>query len=173
MAKQAYTYQAADDLIRKWLGASILIATNSPSTTSLSPNAKPVNPSLYSKIKFGGLKGSNPLNDKINPSLLSDIDKAAKLAGVIVNVTTAITGHKNAGRHPSGNAVDIAIVNGKGWFNKSSAQRNGIYNEIILFVDKLKEMGYVLNNEYGNDKAVLTFDFPGHENHIHVSRKSA
>lgn len=133
-----------------------------------------VNTSLYKNTDFrdGVVGKSTPSKDKINPSLLSDIEKAAKAANVKVSVTTAVTGHKNSGRHPKGNAVDIAMVNGKGFGSMSVAKSNGIYDDINRFVDELVKMGYKKNSESGNDKAVLTFGFPGHDNHIHVSRNS-
>jgi hypothetical protein len=33
-------------------------------------------------------------------------------------------------------------------------------------------MGYKVNSERGNDKAVLWFGFPNHHHHVHISRKS-
>lgn len=133
-----------------------------------------VNKSLYHNTDFKDkvVGSSTPSKDKINPSLLADVDKAAKAAGVQVSVTTAVTGHRNSGRHPLGNAVDIAMVNGKGFSSLSIAKSNGIYDDINKFVDELIKMGYKKNSESGNDKAVLTFGFPGHDNHIHVSRNS-
>lgn len=133
-----------------------------------------VNKSLYHNTDFrdGVVGKSTPSKDKINPSLLADVEKAAKAANVKVSVTTAVTGHKNSGRHPKGNAVDIAMVNGKGFGSMSVAKSNGIYDDINRFVDELVKMGYKKNSESGNDKAVLTFGFPGHDNHVHVSRNS-
>ena len=133
-----------------------------------------VNTSLYQNTDFKDrvVGSSTPSKDKINPSLLAYIDKAAKAAGVKVSVTTAVTGHKNSGRHPKGNAVDIAMVNGKGFSSLSAAKSNGIYDAINKFVSELISMGYTKNSESGNDKAVLTFGFPGHDNHVHVSRNS-
>jgi hypothetical protein len=133
-----------------------------------------VNSSLYQNTDFKDrvVGSSTPSKDKINPSLLADVDKAAKAAGVKVSVTTAVTGHRNSGRHPKGNAVDIAMVNGKGFSSLSAAKSNGIYDAINKFVNELVKMGYVKNSESGNDKAVLTFGFPNHDNHVHVSRNS-
>ena len=133
-----------------------------------------VNKSLYQNTDFrdGVVGKSTPSKDKINPSLLADVEKAAKASNVKVSVTTAVSGHRNSGRHPKGNAVDIAMVNGKGFGSKSEAIRNGIYDDINRFVDELVKMGYKKNSESGNDKAVLTFGFPNHDNHVHVSRNS-
>ena len=133
-----------------------------------------VNKSLYRNTDFrdGVVGSSTPSKDKINPSLLADVEKAAKAANVKVSITTAVTGHKNRGRHPKGNAVDIAMVNGKGFPSLSAAKSNGIYDDINRFVDELVKMGYKKNSESGNDKAVLTFGFPDHDNHVHVSRNS-
>ena len=133
-----------------------------------------VNQSLYPNIKFKDkmVGNSTPTKDKINPSLLADIQKAAKIANVGPIITTAVSGHKNSGRHPSGNAVDIAMFRDKGFSSESDAKAKGIYQDIVNFVNALVSMGYVKNQESNNDKAVLTFGFPAHNDHIHVSRKS-
>ena len=73
----------------------------------------------YNNIEFKNIGLGNPASDNINTSLLQDIQTAAKSAGVNVSVTTAISGHgdktksNNTSRHTSGNAVDIAMINGK------------------------------------------------------------
>ena len=133
-----------------------------------------VDPSIYSNTDFKPfvVGDSNPLADKINPSLLKDIDAAAKKAGIDVSVTTAVTGHRKGSRHETGHAVDIAMVNDKGFKSEKDAQNKGIYDGMMRFVRELEYMGYIKNSESGNDKAVLTFGFPGHHHHIHVSRKS-
>lgn len=126
-------------------------------------------------VKFGDnvVGSATPSKDKINQALLNDVSAAAKSAGVEVTITTAVTGHKKGSRHEVGNAVDIAVVNGYGFSGGvEAAKKNKIYDSILKFVSALQSMGYVKNSERGNDKAVLTFGFPGHENHIHVSRKS-
>lgn len=126
-------------------------------------------------VNFGDniVGSSTPSKDKIKKELLNDVSTAAKNAGVEVTITTAVTGHKKGSRHEVGNAVDIAMVNGKGFSGgESEAKKNGIYEPIQNFVEELVSMGYKKNSESGNDKAVLTFGFKGHDNHIHVSRKS-
>jgi len=133
-----------------------------------------VDPSLYTSTDFKPyvVGNSNPLADKINPSLLKDVDAAARKAGVKVSITTAVSGHGTGSRHETGHAVDIAMVNGSGYSGEKDAQKKGIYNDIMRFVSALENMGYIKNSESGNDKAVLTFGFPGHHHHVHVSRKS-
>ncbi len=133
-----------------------------------------VDPSIYSNTDFKPfvVGDSNPLADKINPSLLKDVDIAAKKAGIDVSITTAVSGHGKGSRHETGHAVDIAMVNGKGFQSEKDAQKKGIYDGMMRFVRELENMGYTKNSESGNDKAVLTFGFPGHHHHIHVSRKS-
>ena len=134
-----------------------------------------VNPSLYKNTDFKDkvVGSSTPTKDLINPSLLADVDKAATQAGIKVSVTTAVSGHDKGSRHEQGNAVDIAMVNGKGFSGgEQQAKSLGIYDGIMKFVNELVNMGYIKNQESGNDKAVLTFGFPGHDNHIHISRKS-
>ena len=133
-----------------------------------------VNPLLYSNTKFEDyvVGSSAPSKDKINPSLLSDINKAAKSANINVSITTAVSGHDRGSRHEVGNAVDIAKINGIGILSLENAKKMGIYDKINNFVNELVKMGYVKNSESGNDKAVLTFGFKGHDNHVHVSRNS-
>ena len=47
---------------------------------------------VYDNVDFkdGVVKGSYPSRDTINVALLQDIEKAAKIAGVQVDITTAI-----------------------------------------------------------------------------------
>lgn len=120
----------------------------------------------------GIVGNSRPSNDDINPALLVDVSKAAKAAGVDVTITTAVSGHGPGTRHGDGNAVDIAVINGFGYSGESSAKKNGIYDDIMRFVQELEYLGYKKNSESGNDKAVLTFGVKNHHHHVHVSRKS-
>jgi len=140
----------------------------------LNESPQPVNQSLYTSVNFrDGVVGSSyPSRDKINPSLLLDIETAAKRAGVTASVTTAVSGHKYGTRHETGNEVDIAMFNGQGYASKDDAVKRGIYKGIYDFIQQLISMGYVYNVESGNDKAILSFGFEGHENHVHVSRNS-
>jgi hypothetical protein len=119
----------------------------------------------YSNVDFKSLKGSNPLKDNINVSLLQDVQTAAKNANLKVDITTAVSGHDSGTRHESGNAVDIAIINGKAVSLNNRADADKLVNELI-------KLGYTKNVESGNDKAVLTFGVKGHDNHVHVSKKS-
>lgn len=129
---------------------------------------------IYDNVNFKDfvVGNSSPSKDRINTALLSDIEVAAKNAGVQVDITTAVSGHGektssgNKSRHPSGNAVDIAIINGK----SVSPTNKNIVNK---FVDELIKLGYVKNSESGNPKAVLTFGMPGHDNHIHISNTTS
>lgn len=112
---------------------------------------------------------SDTSGDKVNEALLNDICKAAKNAQVRVTITTAISGHAaetasgNASRHPAGNAVDISLINETPV--KTPSNRDNVDN----FVNQLEILGYTKNSESGNPKSVLTFGFPGHDNHVHVS----
>ena len=134
-----------------------------------------VNPKLYTNITFndGVVSDSSPSKDNINPSLLDDINSAARRAGVTVGITTAVSGHKHGTRHESGNAVDISMFNGKGFSNQQDAHTKGIAQGIYDFVIKLTSMGYDYNLESANDKSVLSFEFGGHDNHVHVSRTTS
>jgi len=150
-------------------------------------------PSLWSKVKShlfnrkasGGstiefsAHAQKDLNDSLlNPNLIDDIKKAAEAAGVTVKISTAKTGHKtntssgHRSRHADGLAVDISEINGLNWNSKQHAIQLGAYEPAEAFADELVKLGYTKNNEYGNDKAILTFGFKDHDNHIHVSRKS-
>lgn len=140
------------------------------------PFSNRIKPSGYQNVTWGdGIVGdSRPSRDlNLNPSLLKDIETAAVEAGVDVTITTAISGHRTGTRHnPAGNAIDIAVVNGYGYSSQQDAKRKGIYDAIMDFVRALQDLGYKKNRESGNDKAVLTFGFPNHHHHIHVSRRS-
>jgi len=86
------------------------------SFASVSNNYPVVNINAYPNVTFQDSSLGNPTSDKINPNLLSDISKAAQIAGLNVVVTTAVSGHNygtrsgNISRHGAGNAVDISII---------------------------------------------------------------
>lgn len=129
----------------------------------------------YSNVEFKDnvVGNSTPSKDNINLSLLSDIQSAAKKANVLVSVTTAVSGHRRGSRHQTGDAVDIAMINGKGWSDENAAKTKGIYENIERFVNELKNLGYSVNvRESGNPKVVLWFGYKNHNNHVHVSNKS-
>jgi hypothetical protein len=107
---------------------------------------------------------STPSKDNINTALLQDIQTAAKSAGLKVDITTAVSGHDTGTRHESGNAVDIAMINGRAVSTSNRADADKLVGVLV-------QMGYKKNVESGNEKAVLTFGFPGHNNHVHVSNK--
>jgi hypothetical protein len=117
----------------------------------------------YDNVDFKNIGHGNPSSDNINTALLQDIQTAAKNAGLKVDITTAVSGHVSLpSRHPSGNAVDIAVINGK---SVSPSNRE----DADKLVDELVKMGYVKNKERGNPKSVLTFGFKNHDDHVHVS----
>ena len=118
--------------------------------------------------------------DKVNSALLADINKAAELSGVIPTITTASTGHPDQGtnksRHGKFTAVDIAILDGSG-ANGATNSSNGSsrFRELgNRLKDALVSLGYRLNSEKGNEKAVLWQTNIGgnHYNHLHVSNNS-
>lgn len=120
--------------------------------------------------------------DKINRALLQDINTAAKNAGVIAVITTAVSGHSDKtisgtrSRHPDSNAVDISIISGeKAQGASSNNPGNPKFKELgDKLVDELIKLGYSLNVESGNDKAVFWQTDKGgnHYNHVHVSNKT-
>jgi hypothetical protein len=123
---------------------------------------------VYSNVDFKDrvVGSSTPSKDNINVSLLQDIQTAAKNANVKVDITTAVSGHKPGTRHETGNAVDIAVINGK-------AVRPSNREDADKLVRELVKLGYSKNvPESGNDKVVLTFGMKDHDNHVHVSKKS-
>lgn len=122
---------------------------------------------IYDNVNFkdGVVGGSSPSKDNINLSLLQDVQTAAKNANLKVDITTAVSGHDSGTRHESGNAIDIAIINGKSVSSSNRGDADKLVGELI-------KLGYVKNQESGNDKAVLTFGVKGHDNHVHVSKKS-
>jgi hypothetical protein len=130
--------------------------------------------SLYSNIKWEGAASS----DKINSSLLAEINAAANAADIVVTISTANTGHRtntssgNISRHKTGEAVDISKINGVGWSSKQDAESKNILSQIESFVKKLSNAGYKVNSESGNIKSVLYFGFPQHNDHIHVSSQA-
>ena len=124
-------------------------------------------------------KAQKDLDDNlINPNLIDDLKKAAEAAGVTIKVGTAKTGHDTyaksgkRSRHADGLAVDIIEVNGLNWNTKDHAIRIGAYEPLQAFTAELQNLGYTLNNEYNIDKAILTFGFKDHSDHMHVSRRS-
>ena len=127
-----------------------------------------LNSTSYSNVKFDR---DDTQYDMVSGDLLNDLQKAAISSGVIVTITSAQSGHKtytkgssNISRHTSGSAVDISLINGKPVLtNKEDTNK---------FVNALSNLGYVVNQERGNQKAVLTYGFPGHDNHVHVSNNA-
>jgi hypothetical protein len=118
---------------------------------------------IYPNINFKDrvVGNSTPSTDNINTTLLQDIQKAAQSAGLMVDVTTAVSGHDKGTRHESGNAVDIAMINNKAVSSSNREDADKLVNALI-------SMGYVKNRESGDNKSVLTFGFKGHDNHVHV-----
>lgn len=120
-------------------------------------------------------------NDYVNKSLLDDINKAAKAAGVVATITTAKTGHAHQtksghkSRHVDGTGVDIAIIDGIDAGGASnSSNGNPKFRELgNRLASALESMGYE-RTESGNKKAVLWQTNTGgnHFNHLHVSSTS-
>ena len=123
----------------------------------------------YSNIVFR----DKDIPDKVNRALLDDINLAASRGNVVVTIGAIKSKHpkgkKNdpTSRHTDGNAVDIPIVNGK-------AVRKEIKSEVERFTNQLENLGYTKNKEKeGNQiKAFLTFGFPDHDDHVHVSNET-
>ena len=138
-----------------------------------------LNDTNYSNLKYDN---DGTQSDSVNKPLLDDIDAAAKAAGLTATVTTATTGHSiktktgNTSRHGQQTAVDIAILNGiNSGGATNSADGNSEFRSLGNKLAKaLVSMGYTLNTESGNSKAVLWQTNTGgnHFNHLHVSNNS-
>jgi len=151
-----------DNKIKNILSLYQQLSENKKIISELTVSPSSVN---YSTMKFAPRTKS----DQINKALLDDIDTAAKAAGVDVTIDFAKTGHNklaksgNVSRHWTNNAVDIDYIGGK----VVSPENREIVDK---FVNALISMGYTKNAEgESNPKSVLTFGFPAHDNHVHVS----
>lgn len=138
-----------------------------------------LNDTNYSNLKYDN---DGTQYDSVNKPLLDDINAASKAAGITTTITTASTGHPsntvtgNPSRHTKKTAVDIAVLNGIGSGGATnSANGNSEFRSLgNKLKDALVSMGYTLNTESGNDKAVLWQTNTGgnHYNHLHVSNNS-
>jgi hypothetical protein len=146
--------------------------------TSISEAFVQLNSTNYSHVKYD--KDATQY-DQLNQALLDDLQTAASKANVVVTITTAKSGHGNLtingrpSRHATNTAVDIALLNGIGAGGASSGSNgNPEFRELGNRVkDELLNIGYSLNAEGGNQKAVLWQTNTGgnHFNHLHVSNK--
>ena len=140
--------------------------------------------SQLNKTNYTHLKYDNDAtkNDSVNKALLDDINSAAKSVGIVATITTAKSGHKTyvkgskrVSRHMNGTGVDVAILNGKGSGGATNSSNGNaeFRNAGNKLKDALVSMGYTLNVERGNDKAVLWQTNTGgnHYNHLHISNK--
>ena len=130
----------------------------------------------YSNVKFDK---DGTQYDEVNEDLLDDLQNAASNVGIVATITTAKSGHSNLtingrpSRHATNTAVDIAILdgisaNGATNENDGNPKFRALGNSLK---DELLKMGYSLNSEGGNQKAVLWQTNTGgnHYNHLHVS----
>ncbi|MCS6894172.1 MAG: glucosaminidase domain-containing protein, partial [Deltaproteobacteria bacterium] len=106
----------------------------------------------------------------INLNLWNDVALAALRAGIkVIYVSCLITGHSyftkagNKSRHMDGNAIDVAALDGH---NVVTEKGKALANRLV---EELTRMGYKLNTESGNSKAVLWRGDPDHLDHIHIS----
>jgi hypothetical protein len=172
-ARGEFETRTLNTSLRKGAQASFNPQGATPDKTlgvSIGGNTYPSVSSGYRNVKFTSIGLGTPAADRINPKLLSDISTAAVNAGVTVEVTTAVSGHTSSpSRHNAGNAVDIAIINGKAVSTNSS-----IKPTVDSFVSQLIALGYNKNAEgQSNPKAVLTYGFANHDDHVHVSNLQA
>jgi hypothetical protein len=138
-----------------------------------------LNDTSYSNLKYDN---DGTQYDSVNKPLLDDLNTAAKAAGITATVTTASTGHSdktvtgNKSRHGQQTAVDIAILNNIGSGGATNATNGSAEFRSLgtKLANALVSMGYTLNSESGNSKAVLWQTNTGgnHFNHLHVSNNS-
>jgi len=119
--------------------------------------------------------------DKLNKTLLDDIQKATEISNTKVTIDFAKKGHRKKAasgyisRHYEGFAVDIDWIffEGKKYLVSPSNQ-----NIVAKFTSALSSMGYHKNSEFYKKnngevvrypKAYLTFGAKDHDNHVHVS----
>jgi hypothetical protein len=119
--------------------------------------------------------------DKLNKTLLDDIQKATEISNTKVTIDFAKKGHGKyaasgyVSRHYEGFAVDIDWIyfEGKKYLVSPSNQ-----NIVAKFTSALSSMGYHKNSEFYKKnngekvrypKAYLTFGANDHDNHVHVS----
>ena len=108
--------------------------------------------------------------DYINPLLIQDLKKAVASAKIgDVQITYAKTGHGKGDRHGGGWAVDISMLNGKGYNYGKNTEFTVLGN---IFVQELKKLGYKFGEvKDAEERAYLWQTMKGgnHYNHIHVS----
>lgn len=138
-----------------------------------------LNDTNYSNLKYDT---DGTQYDSVNKSLLDDLNTASRSVGVVTTITTASSGHSSKtitggnSRHSQKTAVDITLLNGIGSGGATNSSNGNA--EFRSLGNKLKDalvsMGYSLNVESGNDKAVLWQTSTGgnHFNHLHVSNNS-
>ena len=117
----------------------------------------------------------------MNNQLMLDISTAMSNLGTLrCMVSYARNGHTlttstYTTRHASFNAVDLSAwgIDGggvRGYSDLEDAKAKGLYEPIMKFVANMEELGYAHNvGERGNPKAILSFAYPNHHHHIHVS----
>lgn len=111
--------------------------------------------------------------DRLNKPLLDDLQRAAEKNNLKITVDYVKTGHGeetktgNVSRHWKNSAVDIDFI----YYGDKKYVVSPKNREIVeKFTDSLANMGYTKNSEgSSNPKAFLTFGFPDHDNHVHVS----
>jgi D-alanyl-D-alanine dipeptidase len=142
----------------------------------------------YEKIKLGTVSHPNVKvesdihSDSVPKALIDDLQTAASNSGIVVTITTAKSDHDRKtksgvdSRHYTGQAVDIAIIDGKGSGGASNSKNGSpeFREKGNKLKDELVKLGYSWNRESGNPKAVLwQTDIGGnHYNHLHVSNQS-
>lgn len=157
-------------------GGSGTRGSNSTPANPSWPILRDVVPSLYPNLLYrdGIPSRSKPSQDRINPNLLADLNKAAGLSGIKLTITTAITGHSRGSRHnPSGLGVDVAILNGLGSGGATSATTGNAQFRIDgnKVKNTLVSMGYTWTAyESGIDRAVI-WQSSNHYNHLHISNR--
>ena len=137
-------------------------STNTPPKTTTKPTTttpKSVTPGLTGKSTAG-----------INTNLIKDLNSAAIDMQMSLYLSSTLRPTDSDSRHKSGNAVDIAAINGY-TYNEPEFKRLG--DQLMNYL--VKQKGYTHNIEQGKPKSVLWYMPAGgdsskqHRDHLHVS----
>ena len=155
------------------LSESNTIQEQNPVTFIKKKIIDPVVNFLSADIKFSAKAQADIDNNRISRALLQDLQTAIDNTESVSNVfiSSGFRPDDKDSRHSKGNALDISMVNGNGWTSKANAEETETLQPIEDLVATFKKMGYTINIESGNPKALLYFGFSDghHEHHIHLS----
>lgn len=136
--------------------------TTTPAKTPTTTTPKPVTPGFTGATTAG-----------VNTNLITDLNSAAINMQMSLYLSSTHRPKDSDSRHKSGNAVDIAAING---YKYSESDKSTEFKRLgDQLMNYLVKKGYTHNIERGNKKSVLWY-MPGagdannrHRDHLHVS----